>query len=110
MSHSYSSSSYTSYSSSSTSADGRVTGSTHKEESIANPSGASVRTTTQNLGEPVIQETRHYDAEGREVPTQRLTGTTGSNTARRIEEVSDDAAAQYQDRIEDEYAKREGGA
>ena len=34
----------------------------------------------------------------------------GGGDARRIEDVSDDADREYEERIEDEYAKREGGA
>jgi hypothetical protein len=70
-----------------------------------------------------VQETRHYDAQGREL----LEGSGGAAAGRRIEDVSggedvggsDKQASQalqaqrdalYEERMEDEYAKREGGA
>jgi hypothetical protein len=60
------------------------------------------------MGEPVVREERHYDAQGREL----LSGA-GAGGERRIEDVSDDQKQrdrEYEERIEDEYAKREGGA
>jgi hypothetical protein len=48
-------------------------------------------------------ETLHYDSQG------RLGQSNESNVAGRIEDVSD-ADKQYEERMEDEYAKREGGA
>lgn len=64
----------------------------------------------QNLGEPIQKETRQFDSQGRE-----LIGNGSSNATRRIEEAKDDeketeADRQYRERMEDEYAKREGGA
>lgn len=57
-----------------------------------------------------MQETRHYDPQGREL----LEGGSGSNGSRRIEDVSDakqaERDAEYEERMEEEYAKREGGA
>jgi hypothetical protein len=59
-----------------------------------------------------VQETRHYDSQGREL----LEGSGGAGAGRRIEDVSgsDDKQAErdalYEERMEDEYAKREGGA
>ena len=57
-----------------------------------------------------MQETRHYDPQGREL----LEGGSGSNGSRRIEDVSDAKQAgrdaEYEERMEEEYAKREGGA
>lgn len=57
-----------------------------------------------------MQETRHYDSQGREL----LEGGSGSNGGRRIEDVSDtkqaERDAEYEERMEEEYAKREGGA
>ena len=56
-----------------------------------------------------MQESRHYDSQGREL----LGGTSGATQGNRIEDVSDDAQAardrEYEERIEEEYAKREGG-
>jgi hypothetical protein len=60
-----------------------------------------------------VQETRHYDSQGREL----LEGSGGKGAGRRIEDVSGDVSdkqaerdALYEERMEDEYAKREGGA
>jgi hypothetical protein len=59
-----------------------------------------------------VQETRHYDSQGRE--TIEGGGGSGSNGGRRIEDVSDskqaERDAEYEERMEEEYAKREGGA
>lgn len=52
-------------------------------------------------------EERRFDPQGREM----LSGTDGASTNRRIEDVSDDQKEKdrlYEERIEDEYAKREG--
>jgi hypothetical protein len=68
--------------------------------------GTTVQTSSQKVGEPAVQETRHYDPQGREL----LQGSTGD---RRIEDVSETQAerdAAYEDLMEEEYAKREGGA
>jgi hypothetical protein len=63
------------------------------------------------MGEPVVREERHYDAQGRELLTGP--GAGGAGGERRIEDVSDEQTQrdrEYEERIEDEYAKREGGA
>lgn len=76
------------------------------QSSYTDPSGATVtQQASQNLGEPIIQEERRFDAQGREM----LPGASGADTGRRIEDVSD-ADRKYEEAIEDEYAKREGGA
>lgn len=107
-----SSSSYSfSSSSTSTSNDGQTTGHRSTQQTTSDPTnGTTVHTSTQNLGEPTVQETRHYDPQGREL----LEGSSGSNGSRRIEDVTDskqaERDAEYEERMEDEYAKREGGA
>lgn len=103
---SYSSSS-TSYSSSTT-ANGQTQGTAYREESHSTPSGTSVRTMQQNAGEPAVQETRHYDPHGREL----LNPANGNNSQARIEDVTEESETDklYRERMEDEYAKREGGA
>lgn len=68
-----------------------------------------MKAASQNLGEPMVTETRQYDNQGREL----LGGGAGADTSRRIEDVSDTQAERdrlYEERMEDEYAKREGGA
>ena len=56
-----------------------------------------------------MQETKHYDPQGREL----LEGGSSSG-GRRIEDVSDakqaERDAEYEERMDEEYAKREGGA
>ncbi|KAK3717369.1 hypothetical protein LTR37_005758 [Vermiconidia calcicola] len=105
---SYSSYSSVSYSSSSSNGE-QVSGSKHAQSSLSDPSGTTVTIASQNLGEAAVQEQRQFDAQGREL----LGGADGAGADRRIEDVSDDQKEkdrQYEERIEDEYAKREGGA
>ena len=110
----------TSFSSSET-RNGQTTGHSYSEEQRSDPRGTAVRTTTQNNpNEPFVQDTRYFDAGGREIPADRaarrgLEGASVDNS-RRIEDVSDPSHHQqavdrmYRERMEDEYAKREGGA
>ena len=68
-----------------------------------------MKSASQNIGEPVVQEERRYDPQGREL----LSGTDGAMANRRIEDVSEEQKErdrQYEEMIEEEYAKREGGA
>jgi len=74
-SYSYTSSS-SSYSSSSTS-NGQTTGQAYRETTHSNPSGTRVQTTSRNLGEMPVQETRYFDDEGREVLEDGRTLGTG---------------------------------
>lgn len=57
-----------------------------------------------------MRDEKHYDTQGREL----LSGTDGAGQNRRIEDVSEEQQQQrdreYEERIEEEYAKREGGA
>lgn len=106
-SYSYSSSSV-SYSSSST--NGQTTGSRYAQQTTSNPDGTSIQTASQRSGEPLTHERRDYDSSGRPIVGGNTLG--GAQTGR-IEDVSDqdrENARMYQERIEDEYAKREGGA
>jgi hypothetical protein len=101
-----------SYSSSSSSyssnLNGQRSGHSHQEISHTTPEGTTVRTTTQNLGERPITETRRFDTQGQEL----IGDNAGNNTSKRIQDVSHEEEADhaYEERIEDEYAKREGGA
>lgn len=103
----FSSSSY-SYSSSSSNTNGQTTGQRTTHFSQTGPDGTTVQRTSQNLGEPEVRETQHFDAQGR----QLVDGS--ANDARRIQDVTDEEQAdrdrEYEERIEEEYAKREGGA
>ena len=108
QSSSYSSYSSVSYSSSS-SHNNEISGSRYSQTTSTDDKGTTVKTTSQNLGEPVIQEERSYDSHGREL----LSGSEGASENRRIEDVSDEQKErdrEYEERIEEEYAKREGGA
>ncbi|KAI1864655.1 hypothetical protein JX265_008379 [Neoarthrinium moseri] len=99
--------SYTSSSSSfSSNINGRQTGHSYKETSQTTPEGTTVRTTSQNLGERPVTHTQQFDSQGRE-----LIGDNTGGASRRIEDVSSEEADHgYKERMEDEYAKREGGA
>ncbi|KAF8856135.1 hypothetical protein BDZ45DRAFT_675691 [Acephala macrosclerotiorum] len=117
-SFSYSSSSY-SYSSSISTQNGQRSGQAYYQTTKSNPQGTTVNTRSQNLGQPMVTETRKYDSEGRQILEDGRTLGNGSgwygnaNANRRIEDVSDDQKErnrQYEERMEDEYAKREGGA
>jgi hypothetical protein len=76
--------------------------------------------TAQQLGQPAVQESRYYDAEGRQIlEGGRVLGQSvqsGASEQRRIEDVSEEPQRgvqkerEYEERMEDEYAKREGGA
>ena len=83
------------------------------QTSSTDPSGqTTVQSASQNLGEPVVQETRTYDQEGRQLISGGNDGS-GVGMGRRIEDVSDEQKERdrvYEERMEEEYAKREGGA
>lgn len=89
-----------SYSSSSDSS-----GNTFTQSTATNPSGTTIYTTSQRAGEPAYSETTRLPA-GAAGAQQQVEGTNGS---RRIEDVTD-ADREYVERMEDEYAKTEGGA
>lgn len=95
----------TSYSSSS------VNGQTksHSESTYSDTSGTRVHCTTQNPGEVAREERFEVDNAGR-----RVEGA-GSGNTRKIEDVTEEENQKkndrkYEERMEDEYAKREGGA
>jgi len=109
---SFTSSSFSYSSSSSSNNDGTVTGQHSSHQSYTDPSGhTTVRSSNQKLGEPAFHETRQFDSAGRELIGN---GDSAAGGQLRIEEVSDEEQARrdalYEERMEDEYAKREGGA
>lgn len=59
-----------------------------------------------------MQDTRYYDSQGR--PVQGIEGNGSGSDRARIEDVTDEEQKEndrlYEERMEDEYAKREGGA
>lgn len=98
-------------SSSATSNNGQTQTTGHRSvhQSHTSPDGTrTVQSTTQKIGEPAVRQTQTYDASGRE-----LSGS-GSGSSRRVQDVSDEEQAkrdaEYEERMEEEYAKREGGA
>lgn len=100
-------------SSSSSTRNGQTTGSRYAEYTTNDPSGTTTFTASQRNGEPVYTERRDYDALGRPIPQGRILGNSDGGSGRRIEDVSDhrrDKDRVYEERIQDEYAKREGGA
>ena len=117
-SRSYFTSSVSFSTSSSSTHNGETTGSRYAEHTTSNPSGTTRLTASQRHGEPVYAERRDYDAYGRPIPHDRsLGGSGGASSGRRIEDVSDQQQQQqrendrrYEEHIEDEYVKREGGA
>nr|POE49021.1 hypothetical protein CFP56_32173 [Quercus suber] len=99
-------------SSSSTTVNGNTSAAGHRsvQQSHTDPSGHTTTTSaSQNLGEPVVAETRRFDGQGRE-----MLDASGGAPQNRIEDVSDAEQRardrEYEERIEEEYAKREGGA
>lgn len=95
---------YSTFSSSSYSSNSDSSGNTFTQSTATNPSGTTVHTTSQRAGEPAYSETTHHPAGA--TSAQQVEGVNGS---RRIEDVTD-ADREYVERMEDEYAKREGGA
>jgi hypothetical protein len=109
QSSSFKSYSSVSYSSSSSRDGEQVSGSRRTQTTYSDDSGTTVKSSSQNIGEPVVREEKHYDAQGREL----LSGTDGAGQNRRIEDVSEEQKQrdrEYEERIDEEYAKREGGA
>ncbi len=97
--------SYSTFSSSSYSSITDSSGTTHTESITSNPSGTTIQKTTQRPGELPTTETTRLPANER----QQVEGGDRLEAGKRIEDVTD-ADREYEERIEDEYAKREGGA
>lgn len=83
-----------------------VNGETHSrsEATYSDPSGTRVQRREQEPGQAVREEKFAYDNSGRPLKDTSDRG--------RIEDVTDKEQAdqEYEERIEEEYAKREGGA
>lgn len=71
------------------------------ESSSSNPQGTTTHKTSEEPGQAPVQETIRYDSSGKAIEN--------SSNAGKIEDVTD-ADRQYLERMEDEYAKREGGS
>lgn len=114
QSASYSSYSSTSYTSSSSSSGGGQphTQSYTETANYNSRDGGYVERTSQETGQPTLTERRDFPAQG----TIGGAENTRGNSAGRIEDVTDRDVEQerrdreYEERMEDEYAKREGGA
>lgn len=106
---SYTSYSSTSYSSSSSSSNnGEPHRQSYTETAQYNSrDGGHITRESRETGQPTLSETR-------DVPVQGRVTSDGADSNRGIEDVTDkDQSArdqEYLDRMEDEYAKREGGA
>lgn len=94
-----------------------MAGRSYTSQSSSDPRGTTVRTTSQNYGEPAVEETRHYDNQGRELLNAAPTSTNNQQRIQdvEVEDVTDqvdesEADKRYREAMEDEYAKREGGA
>lgn len=104
-----SSSTFQSFSSSSSSTTINGQTDSKSEQTYSDPSGTRTQRTHQAPGEAPRIERFHTDANGRQIDNPRGTD------ARRIQDVTEEEDArakgrQYEERMEDEYAKREGGA
>lgn len=100
-----SNSTFQSYSSSysSSSVNGRTKSTSETVHS--DPTGTRVHRTVQNPGQAPQQEHFEVDNSGKKVEGAR------ASDSRRIEDVTDhETDKNYKEKMEDEYAKREGGA
>lgn len=102
----------TTYSSSTSTTNGATT--SYTQSTHSDPSGTRVHQTSQKPGQAPREERFEVDSSGRRIAE----GSSSSSSAGRIEDVTDaDKDEQqkendrlYEERIEEEYAKREGGA
>jgi hypothetical protein len=95
----------TSYSSSS------INGQTksHSETTYSDPSGTRVQRVTQEPGQQPKEERFEVDSSGRRVEGRAQRGRIEDVTDKQEEEQTGNDGA-YEERMEEEYAKREGGA
>lgn len=98
-----SSSFYSSSSISYSNNNGQVSGHKQSSQGVSDASGTTITSSSQNLGEQAQHQTHRFDAQGRQL--------VGSGTDNRITDVEQaERDREYEERIEEEYAKREGGA
>jgi hypothetical protein len=95
-SQNYTYTSQTFYSSSSTS-NGQKSGHAYHQTTHSDPYGTHVQTTSQNLGEPPVQDIRSFDSAGRPIAESGRTIGAGSRDAGRIQAVEE---------VEDEKARK----
>ncbi|KAJ4294587.1 hypothetical protein N0V90_008278 [Kalmusia sp. IMI 367209] len=76
------------------------------EATFSDPSGTRVHRSSQEPGQTAREERLEYDNAGRRIEDSGIKG--------RIEDVTDkeqeERDREYEERMEDEYAKKEGGA
>ncbi|KAI1101450.1 hypothetical protein F4804DRAFT_315780 [Jackrogersella minutella] len=98
---------------SSTTRNGETAESRYAQHTTSDPSGTKTDIASQNAGQPIRHERYQYDTSGRLISSEGQSLGGSANSGRRIEDVSDEQRKNdklYEERIEDEYAKREGGA
>lgn len=105
----YASFSSSSFTTSSSSNGGQPHTQSYSETAIYDSrTGGYTTRESRETGQPTLTETREIPVQG------RVGASSGADTNRRIEDVTDAEQAerdkQYEERMEDEYAKREGGA
>lgn len=104
---SYTSFSSTSYTTSSSSSDGVPHTKSYSETAnYDSRTGGNIVRESRESGQPTLREHREVPVQG-QARVQSGGGSLGSQ--RRIEDVTD-KDQEYLDRMEDEYAKRDGGA
>jgi len=98
--------------------------STHTTQSIHTDSdgNTTMYRSHQSSGQPRVEESRSYDRQGRqlmtgeveEAPEKRIEGGEGESaggfTVQDVTDEQSDSDKRYEEAMEDEYAKREGGA
>ena len=96
------------FSSVSSSINGQTTSQT--QHTYSDNSGTHVYRTSQQPGQAPVEERFEIDSSGRRIAE----GSTSGSNQGRITDVTDEQQKEndrlYEERIEDEYAKREGGA
>ena len=104
---SYTSYSSTSYTTSSSSNGGQPHVQSYTEAAnYDSRNGGYVQRESRETGQPTLTERREIPIQG-----QVSNSASGNDTSRQIEDVTESEADKlYRERMEDEYAKREGGA
>jgi len=82
--------------------DGKTQTSSHEQKTFTDNSGTTIHTISQGTGKDNVDVTERYDAKGHLLES--------GNDQQRITDVDSDVDAKYKEAMEDEYAKREGGA
>ena len=99
-----SSQSFSTFQSQTYSSSSDSSGNRYEEHTTSDPSGTTIHRTSQQAGQAATQETTRIPAGG--AAAQQI---EGMDPSKRVEDVTD-ADKLYEENIEDEYAKREGGA